>query len=38
MRNRFSATKGGAGLDDYQVRLYHAWYRHITLAMLATPS
>jgi SRSO17 transposase len=22
-------------LDDYQVRLYHAWYRHISLAMLA---
>jgi SRSO17 transposase len=21
--------------DDYQVRLYHAWYRHVTLAMLA---
>jgi SRSO17 transposase len=29
------ATKGGVGLDDYQVRLYHAWYRHVTLAMLA---
>jgi hypothetical protein len=22
-------------LDDYQVRRYDAWYRHITLAMLA---
>jgi SRSO17 transposase len=31
----FEAAKGGVGLDDYQVRLYHAWYRHITLAMLA---
>jgi SRSO17 transposase len=31
----FEATKSGIGLDDYQVRLYHAWYRHITLAMLA---
>jgi SRSO17 transposase len=31
----FQATKGGVGLDDYQVRLYHAWYRHVTLAMLA---
>ena len=29
------AAKGEAGLDNYQVRLYHAWYRHITLAMLA---
>lgn len=31
----FEASKGGVGLDNYQVRLYHAWYRHITLAMLA---
>lgn len=31
----FEAAKGGVGLDDYQVRLYHAWYRHTTLAMLA---
>lgn len=31
----FEAAKNEAGLDDYQVRLYCAWYRHITLAMLA---
>jgi SRSO17 transposase len=31
----FHTSKGGVGLDDYQVRLYHAWYRHVTLAMLA---
>jgi SRSO17 transposase len=31
----FEAAKGEAGLDDYQVRLYCAWYRHITMAMLA---
>lgn len=31
----FESSKGGVGLEDYQVRLYHAWYRHITLAMLA---
>jgi len=31
----FEAAKGGVGLDDYQVRLFHAWYRHVTLAMLA---
>ena len=31
----FEASKGEAGLDNYQVRLYHAWYRHITLSMLA---
>jgi SRSO17 transposase len=29
------AGKNEAGLDNYQVRLYHAWYRHITLSMLA---
>ncbi len=29
------AAKGEAGLDNYQVRRYDAWYRHITLAMLA---
>jgi SRSO17 transposase len=31
----FGASKNEAGLDNYQVRLYHAWYRHITLSMLA---
>jgi SRSO17 transposase len=31
----FQAAKNEAGLDHYQVRLYKAWYRHITLAMLA---
>jgi FOG: Transposase len=31
----FEAGKGQVGLDHYQVRLYKAWYRHITLAMLA---
>jgi SRSO17 transposase len=31
----FEAGKGQVGLDQYQVRLYSAWYRHITLAMLA---
>jgi hypothetical protein len=34
----FAATQGGVGLDDYQVRLYRAWYRHVTLAMLAHAS
>ena len=29
----FQTGKGNVGLDNYQVRLYHAWYRHITLAM-----
>jgi len=31
----FEAAKNEAGLDNYQVRVYHAWYRHVTLAMLA---
>ena len=31
----FQFTKNETGLDHYQVRLYHAWYRHITLSMLA---
>ena len=31
----FQAAKNEAGLDSYQVRDYTAWYRHITLAMLA---
>ena len=31
----FGEAKNEVGLDHYQVRKYHAWYRHITLAMLA---
>lgn len=31
----FEAAKSEAGLDHYQVRLYRAWYRHVTVAMLA---
>jgi SRSO17 transposase len=31
----FGAAKNEAGMDNYQVRLYSAWYRHITMAMLA---
>ena len=31
----FQAAKNETGLDDYQVRRYDAWYRHITLSMLA---
>jgi SRSO17 transposase len=31
----FQTAKGEVGLDHYQVRRYAAWYRHITLAMLA---
>ncbi len=31
----FEIAKNEVGLDDYQVRRYDAWYRHITLAMWA---
>ncbi|MCX5231439.1 hypothetical protein [Streptomyces sp. NBC_00233] len=33
----FQTAKGECGLDHSQVRLYRAWYRHITLAMAALP-
>jgi len=31
----FQTAKGQVGLDEYQVRRYDAWYRHITLVMYA---
>jgi SRSO17 transposase len=31
----FGESKNEAGLDHYQVRKYGAWYRHVTLSMLA---
>jgi SRSO17 transposase len=31
----FQTAKTEVGLDQYQVRHYDAWYRHVTLAMLA---
>jgi SRSO17 transposase len=31
----FQQAKGEAGLDQYQVRTWRAWYAHITLSMLA---
>ena len=31
----FEAAKGPVGLDQYEVRRWDGWYRHITLAMLA---
>jgi predicted dehydrogenase len=31
----FQQAKGEIGLDHYEVRRYDAWYRHVTLAMLA---
>lgn len=31
----FGSSKNEIGLDNYQVRTWNAWHRHITLAMLA---
>jgi SRSO17 transposase len=31
----FEHAKDALGLDEYEVRHYHGWYRHITLVMLA---
>jgi len=28
-------AKGETGLDDYEVRFWHSWHRHITLSMMA---
>ena len=31
----FESGKGEVGLDEYEVRSWQGWYRHITLCMLA---
>jgi SRSO17 transposase len=31
----FEAAKGEVGLDEYEVRSWKGWHRHVTLAMLA---
>ena len=31
----FEEGKGETGLDHYEVRYWHSWYRHITLSMMA---
>jgi SRSO17 transposase len=31
----FEMAKGTVGLDEYEVRSWDGWYRHITLSMLA---
>jgi SRSO17 transposase len=31
----FEQTKGEVGLDQYEVRRWDGWYRHMTLAMFA---
>lgn len=35
IENCFEMGKAEVGLDDYEVRHWTAWYRHITLSMLA---
>lgn len=31
----FEQAKGEVGLDEYEVRKWDAWHRHVTLSMLA---
>ena len=31
----FREAKGETGLDEYEVRLWHSWHRHMTLVMMA---
>jgi len=31
----FEAAKQETGLDNYEVRIWHGWYRHVTLSMAA---
>jgi SRSO17 transposase len=31
----FEAAKGACGLDEYEVRKWDAWHRHVTLSLLA---
>ena len=31
----FETAKQETGLDEYEVRTWHGWYRHITLSLLA---
>jgi SRSO17 transposase len=31
----FKLAKGQVGLDHYEVRSWHGWYRHLTLALVA---
>jgi len=31
----FERAKGSCGLDEYEVRSWVGWYRHITLSMFA---
>ena len=35
IEENFEEAKGAVGLDQYEVRKWGAWYRHVTLALLA---
>lgn len=35
MEQCLETAKGETGLDQYEVRYWHSWHRHITLAMMA---
>jgi SRSO17 transposase len=35
MDEAFQTSKGRVGLDQHQVRRYDAWYRHVTLVLVA---
>ena len=35
IEDSFAEAKGGSGLDEYEVRKWDGWQRHITLCLLA---
>lgn len=35
IESSFEAAKGEAGLDEYEVRYWHSWHRHVTLSLMA---
>ncbi len=35
MEQCFAEAKGEVGLDQYEVRRWDAWHRHVTLCLLA---
>jgi hypothetical protein len=35
IEERFQTGKGLVGLDQHQVRRFDAWYRHVTLVLVA---
>ena len=35
IEEKFEQAKGETGLDEYEVRKWEGWYRHVTLSMVA---